>query len=470
MAKIVFPLATFPGEKPSEGAGRLINCYAEPLGEGGRNAASLHRSPGLRQFATSAESTFRGAMLDGSTLYVAYEDEVVRFDSAGVETAIDSLAGDDRVFWMKNNKRPTADILAVCAAGVFTVTTSAVTDLADADLPDINAGCFLDGYFFLTSADGRCFASGLNATTFAPNDFASTEAKSDTLLRPVPWAGRLYLCGAGSIEVWVNTANESGFPFTRDAVIQRGIAGQGAIAGFEDGFGRALAFVGDDNAVYLLEGYAPVPISGPDLNRLISEVSDKDTIEMSVYIAGGQHHIVVSSPTWTWDYNLSTKQWSERESYGAARWRAVGSVYAFGKWICGDTEDGRIGEITRAVHVEYTDPLIAEAWSLPVQNFPNRIGCARADFDFATGVGNLEGEDPIETDPGVEISYSDDGGYSFFNPRVRKLGRQGKPLTRVTVLRNGLSGAQGRIWKVRMSDPAHFGLMGGEMTAETRAA
>ncbi len=34
-------------------------------------------------------------------------------------------------------------------------------------------------------------------------------------------------------------------------------------------------------------------------------------------------------------------------------------------------------------------------------------------FDFAVGVGNAPGQDPIETDPSVEISYSDDGGYTW---------------------------------------------------------
>jgi len=36
---IPFPLSSFPGANPQEGAGRLINCYAEPLGEASKPSA-----------------------------------------------------------------------------------------------------------------------------------------------------------------------------------------------------------------------------------------------------------------------------------------------------------------------------------------------------------------------------------------------------------------------------------------------
>lgn len=470
MVAITFPISTNPGQSQGEGAGRLINCRAEKLGDGGRGLYVRHRVPGLASWGTSSESTFRGALLNGSTLYTAFDGTVVKFtSSAGASAAVDDLDGSDRVFFAKNNKRPTPDVVITCQAGTFTLASDVIADLNDADLPSANAVCFLDGYFFWSIADGRCFASGLNATTVDSNDFITTEAKSDTLYRPVPWNGQLLLCGSGSIEVWAGQpVNDSGFPYNRVAVIQRGIAGQGAISGFEDGFGKALLFVGDDNAVHVLDGYTPRRVSTPDLDRLIEAVSDKDTLEASVYIASGHPIWVLSCDDWTWEYDLSTGNWNERKSYLADRWRGSMSFYAFGKWLCGDTDSGNIGHISTDAYKEFTDPLIAECWSLPVHNFPNRIRCPRADFDFSMAAGLATGTEPNETDPQVEISFSDDGGYSFTNPRLRPLGRQGKPRNRVTLFNNGMTGPQGRIWKVRMSDPRHFGLIGGDMAAELR--
>lgn len=470
MVAIPLPVSTFPGARPQEGAGRLINARAEPMGENGWASAVRHRVPGLASWGTSSEATFRGSLLNGSTLYTAFDGVVVKFTSAGgAAAAVDDLDGTDRVFWARNNKRPTPDILIVCQAGTFTLASDVIASLGDADLPSATDICFLDGYFFVGIADGRVFASGLNATTFGSNDFITAEAKSDTLYRVIPWNGQLFICSSGSIEVWAGQpVNATGFPFNRIAVIQRGIAGQGAIAGFQDGFGKGLLFVGDDNCVHQLNGYTPEKVSPPDLDRLIEAVSDKTTLDASVYISGGHPIWALSCPAWTWEYDLNTQKWNERQSYQLERWRGSHSFYAFGKWLCGDTESGNIADISRTTHTEFGQPLIAEVWSAPVHKFPNRIRVARADFGFSPGVGLATGIDPNETDPSVEISYSDNGGFTFTNPRIRKLGRQGKPEVRVTVFNNGQSGAQGRIWKVRMSDPRHFGLMAGDMSAEIK--
>jgi hypothetical protein len=413
---------------------------------------------------------FRGSLVTSSAVYAAFTDQVVKFSSSGgASTAVDGLDGEDRVFFAKNNKRPTPDVVMVCGAGAFKMVSDVISDLSDVDLPSAIDVCFLDGYFFFIINDGRCFSSGLNDITINANDFITAEAKSDTLLRGIPWVGQLWLFGSTSIEVWAGQpVNDTGFPFNRIAVVQRGLAGQGAVAGYEDGFGKALLWVGDDNAVHMAAGYTPQKVSTPDLERLIAAVEYKDTLNASVYISGGHAIWALSSDNWTWEFSLNTQKWNERKSYLTTRWRGSRSFNAFGKWLCGDTESGNIIEIDGTTKTEVGEPLIAECWSAPVHNFPNRIRVARVDIDLSTGVGILTGIDPNETDPEIEVSHSDDGGYSFTQPRKRKIGQQGKPLKRVTLYNNGISGAQGRIYKITMSDPAHFGLMGGEMSAELR--
>lgn len=51
MAGIPFPLSNTPGLRPQDGAGRLINVYAEPRGEG--QGAVWRRVPGARRFSGS---------------------------------------------------------------------------------------------------------------------------------------------------------------------------------------------------------------------------------------------------------------------------------------------------------------------------------------------------------------------------------------------------------------------------------
>jgi len=288
-------------------------------------------------------------------------------------------------------------------------------------------------------------------------------------VRGITWGSKLLLCGNLNIEVWVDQGL-SPFPFARSEVIPRGLAGPYAIAGFEDGFSKGVFWVGDDNAAYRLDGYTPTKISPPDLDGLIESVADKSDLEMCSYISRGHAFIELSSSNWTWVFNANNEKWHERRKYLGERSRISNSYYAFSKWLCGDTETGNVQQIINTAQDEVGSPLVCEVWSAPVQKFPARVRVATAWFDFSVGVGNAEGLDPIATDPKVEISWSDDGGETWSTPRIRKLGRQAVGLTRIRVNQCGVSGSQGRIWKVAMSDPVHFGLIGGEMSAELRAA
>jgi len=221
-----------------------------------------------------------------------------------------------------------------------------------------------------------------------------------------------------------------------------------------------LIWVADDNSVRQANGTPnPLKISPPDLERLIARVTDKTTLEASVYVAQGHPKWVISCPTFTWEFDLGSKKWNETSSYQQTRRRAVSGISAFGKWITGDTQAGRLIYINELAYDEIGSPLVFQMESGPVQNFPNRTKVARADFNFITGVGIATGLDPIATDPSVGISWSDDGGTTWSNEIVRKLGRQAEP-QRIILLRSGMTGVQGRRWRLKISDPVYVSFLG----------
>jgi hypothetical protein len=467
---ITFPISTSPGLKSSEGAGRLVNCFAEPIGEGGRANATRHRSPGLTNFGTTARTGPRGFMEEGGVLYAAFSGQLEKFTSAGgASTNVGTLNGTKKGFFARNNAATPDKVFVDPDGNIYTFTASATTNGFDADLPAPNSVCDIDGYIVFTIGDGRAFATDLNVVTVNALSFGEAESKPDGLTRGVVWSGRLFLCGPQTIELWTNQGT-SPFPFARSEVIQRGIAGPYCITGFEANFSKGLFTVADDNTVCQLSGYTFEKISTPDIDGLIEAVSDKNELEMCSYISRGHAFIELSSATWTRVYNINNQKWHERKKYLGTRSRISNSYYAFSKWLCGDTETGNVQQIANTAQLEVTSPLVCEVWSTPVEKFPARVRVASAWFDFAVGVGDASGTDPIATDPTIEISWSDDGGQTFSTPRQRKLGRQSKGLTRIRVNQCGQTGSQGRIWKVTMSDPVHFGLMGGMMSAELRAA
>jgi hypothetical protein len=469
---IPIPTSTAPGSKSQESAGRLINCYAEALGATASNKFVIRRAPGLVNFGTTTQSGCRGFIEVAGVLYIGMSGKLEKLTSAGgASVNVGNMTGTVKGFFAHNNNT-TPDKWFVSPAGdiaVFTPTT--VTNAwPDADLPAVNSTCVIDGYGVFTTGDGRCFATDLNSTSVNALSFGKAEAKPDGLTRCVAWGDKLLLFGPETTEVWTN-AGTSPFPFARNFVIPRGIAGPYCVSGFEDSFSKVPVWVADDNTVVKYAGSDPVKISPPDLDALIEAVSDKTTLEMCSYISRGHALIQLSSPTWTWVFDLNTEKWHERDSYLESRSRITQSIYAFSKWLCGDTETGNVQQILSSAFDEVNSPLRARIESGPVMDFPYGTVVGRADFNFSTGVGQASGSEPDQTDPTVEISWSDDGGLTWSAPAQRKLGRQSVPIALVSlVAETGRTSWLGRRWRMDTSDEVYAGFLFATQSDDPRAA
>lgn len=474
MVDIVWPTSSAPGARYGEAAGRLINAFAEPLGTEARAPVVRKRVPGLSQAAFSTYFGCRALHLVGTTLLAGFSGRVVSVNlTAGTMTNLGSLTGSER-FTVAHNNAATPNIVAVTDSGAFNLFTgSSPTSFADADLPTgpgPTSVCFQSGYFFFSYRDGRIFASGLNAVTISALDFTTAQTRPGGVTRLISYNGELLAFGPAAIDVYRNAANATGFPYSYGDTVDVGLLGKFAIAGFEDGWVNQLIFVGSDYVVYRLDGYSAVPISTPDVVRSLQTVDDGDDLEAMVYSNGPHAMWVISGPDFTWEYNVSTGWWNERKTNGNDRWRATRSVLVDNRWIVGATDNGRLYEIDGTAMTEGDDPLVFEVQSAPGAAFPARVAYPRADFDFVVGVGEAAGSDPTETDPVVNLSWSDDGGGTWSTPLLRDLGGEGERRTRISLFRTGLSGPTGRMWKAVVSDPVYVGLIAGAAAAQVREA
>lgn len=462
---IAFPRSTFPGSTPQESAGRLINCHAEPLGPSGPATQAWHRAPGLSQHAATANTGYRGGLLVNNLAYEAWSGTAATVDTGGNVTTLGALAGTARVFFARN-QAATPNIIAVDPNnGAFDLTAGApVAYTASGVLPQPNSVAFQDGYLFFGIADGRVFATQINSLAMNALTFITLQARSDVVgRRVIAYSGLLFGFTSGHVEVWQDTAQAfPAFPYSRLVVLPYGLLQGTAIAGYETGFDQLL-WVAPDFGVYWCQynTLQPTKVSPPDLDRLIEAQSRAgNVLEASVYQFAGKKFWAISSPAWTWEFNLGSQQWNERQSLNLAtgaqgRWRATGGHQAFGKWLMGDVQSGALAFVDDTVITELGAPQLRRLESAPVADFPNRLRVARADFYFSTGAGNALGATANLVNPSVAISWSDDNGNKWGNPIVRSLGLQAQSLRpRVTAKNTGQSGPQARRWRLDDTDCA----------------
>jgi hypothetical protein len=470
MADIPFPISSSPGERPQEGAGRLINCFAEKQEQGAPYPVIWKRCAGLRQLVDiTGHSHLRGGIVVTSTLIAVMDERAYAVTRSGdVYTATDlgAIAGTTPITVAKNNAA-TPNIVAVTENGARNLFTgSAPTDFADADLPQPVSVNEIDGYLIFPIGDGRIFATGLNSVSVATDSFTTEQGLTNR--RGVTFRGEVFIFGDKWCGVYVDAAT-SPFPLQRKFTIPRGICGTYAIAGWEPGWANTLIWVGDDGVVYKLDGYTPAPISTADVARAIDvaiKAGDGSLLEASVYMDRGHAFWSVTYPeNWTWEYNNTTGNWNERESYGRDDCRGSASILAFNEWTRGDRESGKLFAVDYTYRREGDDPLIADIYSGAVVDFPSWLKTPAAAFNITVGQGLSSGEDPVQTDPTALISWSDDGGASYGNPVSRAIGQEGRTKTLVIVNRVGIARSQGKRFRIQVSDPVHFGFMGGKLVA-----
>lgn len=468
IAEIPFPRTPSKNTPQRAGTGRMINVQLEQIGSGD---VIYKRAPGLSQLSTSASGSIhcRGfARANANTTLIIFNGSVESLTKTGsvfVLTSLGQLDGTKIVSLAVNNKTPTPDIVVVTEFGAFVLSASgSPAAYPDVDVGSPNSVTFGDGYFFFTYGSGACLASGINGTSINPLDTITVNSASDGLVRGIWFAQTLFLFTPSICEAWTNTANPTGFPFSRSAVIPRGLINAQAIAGFESNFTSSLIWAGSDSIVYLMRGYEPFRISTNDIERRIQAVADKSTLRASVYMNDGHAFWQLSSQDFTLVYDLTNSVWCERQSYGKEFSRIEQSIYVFGKWIVGDFETGIVGTIDGNAFTEYNGALVWELTSLPTPAWPNQRSLAGVDFNFVSGTGIATGG-AAAIDPMVDISWSVDGGASFSMPVQRAIGMQGKTDQLLSVLRLGQATKYGTSYRLRVSDPVYIGFFNASQEA-----
>lgn len=461
---LTFGVQSRPGAWGYDGDNRLINAYAEDMGEEGKIRFPIRPSPGLKRFGLAPNGLgIRGVIPVNGSLYTIAGTALFRVDTGGTFVdAVGGIPGTSLASMARNRRAPNPEV-AIVVDGTRHILTAdplnpTLTPISDEDLPPPIAVTFIDGYFLYAIADGRVFVSGIeDGGNINPLAFFTAEGSPDGLVTIEARSREAFLFGQESIEVWANDGSNNPAPFSRSLgeFIEIGCGSRTSVVKFR----QSLAFVDNFGQVRYINGYSPQIISNASVERSIEDTDDPTTISALTYKMPGAEILQLSGPDWTWEFNSRTTFWNERQSWRQERYRASVATQFAGKRILGDVANGKLYEVDRKTYDDDGDPLIFTVRAPIQQNYPGRLEFNEFFADLIPGVG-LNETDPALSDPTAMLRYSDDGANSWSNERQLALGKIGERFQRISTTRLGECGLAGRIWELSISAAVSRGLMG----------
>jgi hypothetical protein len=463
MVALEFGHTSNPDKSGFASAQRLLNGYTEAQGQTAKSPLPVYATPGTSRFdkgVTGLTGPCRGMIyVYGKGLYVVAGNSAALFDDSGGATAVTgSIPGASMIIMAANQE--TQPKIGIVADGVYSVLDTATNAIAQPSIPALpapNSVTFVDGYLVFSISDGRIFHTALNdATNVNALSFATAASRPDGLRRIVTHRGALIALGEASLEIWED-AGTTPFAFAPiRADIDIGCIAEHTIASVAG----ALIWVDHNGVVRQLTGSEPVRISTHALERAIANLTwDERRSLNAIYTHfNGHDFYAVTSPYWTYEFDLATGLWHERESDGLTHWFARGFASFNGNVVVGSSLDASLHALDEASQTESGVPYIFLAQSAPLHAFPNGLIIDQLDVDIIPGVG-ITGSTKEAADPKLMLDWSDDGGRTWTGGRVASLGRVGERSAVASFHQLGATGRAGRTFRLSSSSPVMRGIL-----------
>lgn len=440
-----FPVSSSPSMGLGTLGGRLHNVFLRD----GMYCPSCGFAPWI-----NCKGIFRGGIVVANYFYAVLGHSLYRMnleDREAFERMDVQVNGDEPVFFARN-RNSTPAIVLINRDVHLQVVDGKVTDYSAAGAP--NSVRYLDGYFLFTYTDGRIAASELNDTTINDQSYTYTESNTSPLIRGCV-KNRLFIAFKQSGAEFYIDVGASPFPLQRVEVSSTGLLAPHALAGDIEGWDKPLFFVADDGTVRMVQGYQFPVVSTQAVQDAIAEVGDPEQLRAFVYTAKGNSFFVLRSPDWCWEYHLEGQAWIERHSLNSSTWRAIGSIKIGQNWIIGDEEGSGLYRIDADSRKEGDGVVPCTAEGV-VQTFPEGMIADDLRIYVRTGLQKQTMRDPPAE---LRISWSDDGGIQFCEPRVLNLGRTGKYTNRLRMSTLGSVHDHGLVLRWQVLDPIPFAFL-----------
>ena len=444
-----------------------VNWYRQAAtNQGDVSLMSLRGSAGIAQKLTTGliNQINRGAHVKAGKAYFLNGETLVRIDitidSEGVASftavSIGTIAGTERVSMADNG---TQLMVLVPNGNGYIIDESSGTPFVQITDPSFTANgnpqhVRFNSSFFVVTTDTKKFirSDANNGTSWSALNVYSAESDPDIITAIHTNNNRVYIGGSETIEEF--TFNGTVYQRT-GFFIDKGISSPFAIESTNNSFMWIGSGTNESPAIWILNGNQAQKASTTAIDKILQSFSAEEIDQAFSYsfAQSGAYFIGFSFPTLTLEFNTVTGKWNERKSQivntkgltETIRWRVNSVAFVDGFLLCGDSQDGRIGNISPFIYSEYGDEIIRSCVVQPLTNQGNSISVTELEPTFKSGVGTLE-----TPDPKVRMATSKTGN-GFNNETSRSIGGIGKYNARTIWSRQGRFPREALI-QFRMSD------------------
>lgn len=470
-APIHFGINSYKAKSGLASAERLVNCYVEPCPPDSEFQAMVLGTAGFTTWLNlNIGFPIYGMQVMGENLYVVAGPNVYKIDKTKTITLLGTIATAPTRVLMTNNGTQVTILTESGTAYYCTSTIGSLTQITDGDYQLSDSIATLDGYTIATKQQGRTFQwSDLNSTSsWQALNIQTVEADASNIVRVAMNNLELWFFKENIIEVYYDSARP-GYIFDRKEgiFIQKGCAAKYSVASLDGSF----FFLGNDRIVYTTSGYQLAPISTFPISQEIETYETVSDAYAFTYVLNGHKFYCLTFPSAdvTWEYNITTNLWHERQSINAqqnqGRWRATTNAFFNGLNLFGDFETGTIYQADSNVYTENGAPILRKATSGTLfANFA-RVTLDRFTLMMSTGVGLISGQG---SDPQIMLRVSIDGGQTWGFEDWQLIGTQGNYLKEV--FWTSLGYGRTAIFEITMSDPVKFAIVGAFLNASVGEA
>lgn len=438
------------GKSSTVTAQRHLNLYAERTED--KSKLSFYGTPGTTLRKSFGDTPVRGWIAVGSLYYLVHRGTFYEVNNAGTATSRGTISTTTGRVDMSYDG---AVILLTTGTDgyTYTIATTTLAAVTDGDFPDAaKTTGWLAGYFIVDQGSGDSFQTSPDGTNWDALDFATGESNPDGLVRVFVDNGQLILFGENTTEYWGTISNaDFGFSAIKGATQEFGLAARWSVCKFNSGVAALMTPSVGNVQVMWIKGYAPVPISSPEMDYIINGYATVSDATSYSYLLGGHPMLQINFPTpqKSWLYDGLTGMWSPLE-YGLSGGRHRGELQLdyLNKTIIADYENGNIYDLDPDTYTDNGTAIAREIISRHQFKGNERVVIDQLYVDMQVGVGTTSGQG---VDPQVMLSVSKNNGATYGTERWVTLGALGAYLQRVVWRRLGL--ARDWLFKIRVTDP-----------------